>query len=317
MRQTRLATVKNGKRFLRGMKYRVLRGILSVSRALSPAHTEFYASLLGAVAGSVPPLRRIVRKNMELALGKENVPRAAVRDYFRYLGRWAAIAPQVYHHGLAKTGAVNWVRFDESIAYVDELISHEKGMVIALPHHIAHEVVLGVCNLRHRVIGLVRESKDARHMEIKRHWYESALGGQILIRPASASKVSNLRACVKAIQSGLPLIITPDLIVKDSEGLPVRIFGRRIHLKAGAVALAMYAKAPLIHMFFEWSDDHVTVRCHKPIEFSEGEVTETRKIEALQQWCDAFEEHLKRFPAGWQFWLDKRWSRVIRSPREE
>lgn len=299
------------------MKYRVLRGALSVSRVLSPAHTELCALSLGALAGSVPPLRQIVRKNMELALGKENVPREAARDYFRYFGRWAAVAPQVYHHGLVKAGAVNWVRFDKSIAYVDELISREKGMVIAVPHHIAFEVVLGVCNLRHQGIGLVRESKDAHYMEIKRHWYEWALGCQILIRPARTSKVSNLRACVRAIQSGLPLIITPDLVVKDSEGLPVRIFGRRIHLKAGTVALAMYAKAPLIHMFFEWSGDHVTVRCHKPIEFSEGEVTETRQIEGLQQWCDAFEEHLKRFPAGWQFWLDKRWSRAIRSPREE
>ena len=317
MSQMRVAVVKHEKRFLRGMKYRALRGALSVSRVLSPAHTERYASLFGAVASSVPPLRRVVRKNMELALGKEYVPHEAARDYFRYLGRWAAIAPQVYHHGLAKTGAVNWVRFDDSIAYVDELIARGRGMVIAVPHHIAHEIVLGVFNLRHKVTGLVRESKDPRHMKIKRHWYEWALGGQILIRPVRTSMVSDLRACVRAIQSGRPLIITPDLVVKDSEGQPVRIFGRRIHLKAGAVALAMYAKAPLIHMFFEWSGDHVTIRCHKPIEFSEGEVTETRKIEGLQRWCDAFEEHLKRFPAGWQFWLDKRWSRVIHSPREE
>ena len=309
--------VKTRKRLLPGLKYRMLRGMLGASRLLSPVHTERHARLIARLASSVFPLRQIVKKNMELALGKENVSPEAVRDYFRYLGRSAAIAPQVYHHGLAKAGAADWVRFDDSIAYVDELADRGRGMVIAVPHHMAYEVVLGVCNLRHKVVGLVRESKDPHHMEVKRHWYQWALGGEILLRSAGASRVSDLRACVRAIRSGLPFIITPDLVVKPTEGLPVRLFGRRLHLKAGAVSLAMYSKAPLIYMFFEWSGDRVTVRCHKPIEFPEGEASDALKVEGLQGWCDAFEAHLKQFPAGWLFWLDKRWSRALRSPREE
>jgi lauroyl/myristoyl acyltransferase len=308
---------KSGKAIRRGLKYRMLRGILGATRYLSPVHTELHARVAGRLASALLPLRPIVKKNMELALGKENVPPQAVGDYFRYLGRWAAIAPQVYHHGVASTCAVDWVRLDDSVAYIDDFAKQGRGMVIAVPHHLAHEVVLGVLNLRHKLLGLARESTDARHMAVKRHWYERALGGEILLRPAHASGISNLRACVRAIQNGRPLIITPDLVVKPTEGVPVRIFGRGLHLGAGAVALAMYAKAPLVHMFFEWSGDHVTVRCHSPIEFSGNDASEAKKIDGLQGWCDAFEAHLKQFPAGWQFWLDKRWSRVIRSPRQE
>lgn len=146
----------------RGLKYRMLRGVLGATRLLSPVHTEMHARVITRLASSVFPLRPIVKKNMELALGKENVSQQAVLDYFRYLGRWAAIAPQVYHHGVAATCAVNWVHLDDSVGYVLELAKRRRGMVLTVPHNFAHEVVLGVFELRHKLkpIGLARESKD-------------------------------------------------------------------------------------------------------------------------------------------------------------
>jgi lauroyl/myristoyl acyltransferase len=33
----------------------------------------------------------------------------------------------------------------------------------------------------------------------------------------------------------------------------------------------------------------------------------------MQAWCDLFEAHLLRHPEDWLFWLDKKWSRMLRS----
>ena len=52
---------------------------------------------------------------------------------------------------------------------------------------------------------------------------------------------------------------------------------------------------------------------NEPIEFEDRGPRKRIVLAGLQDWCDKFEAYVRANPANWLFWMDKRWTRVIRS----
>lgn len=299
------------------LKYGTIHRLLDLGK-LVPAHkVGTTARTLGSFVGSILPLRMRVQRNMELALGKDNVPARAAREYCNKLGWWAAYAMQIYHRGLVESGVCDWLVFDESVAILEEALARGRGVIYAVPHLIAHEITAGIMARKYPTVGLVRESKYEPHMRVKQHYYVTAGGCNVIFRPRRGNVASDMRVCTRSLKQGNILVITPDLLVRPGEGVAVDLLGRKINLRPGIISLAMFTGAPVVSVFLHWESDRVVIRCRDVREYPRTGDREQTMQNGMQQWCDVFGEYLRSDPSSWQFWLDRHWAQVWEAERQE
>ena len=133
-------------------------------------------------------------------------------------------------------------------------------------------------------------------------------------RARDASAAADTRALVRALERGAILGITPDLIAGGREGVAVRLFGRTVRLRGGAVGLARRAGAPLLFFAPCWRGTRFSLRWHRLPDPPRALAGNEAVRRGLQAWCDLLEGHVERHPEDWLFWLDKRWVRAVRTP---
>ncbi len=290
-----------------------IRAGLFVSGYLPTGGIRALGRTTGFFAGLLWPLRHRLRHNLNHALGSQAPPHAVCR-YFRRLGHWASQMILVYHRGITGAGVDRWITFDDSVRHLDDAARAGRGVVLATPHWFTHEIIAGLYSRDHHPLtALIREAKTPAQARIKAHWYRS-LGIETVVRPRKSSVTADMRQCLRVLRDGKILGITPDLLVDESDGVPVNLFQRRVFLKPGAVALAMYAGAPLVTSWLHWRDDrHVVVKFQPALHYAaEGDRDVTLR-KGMQDWCGLFEDHLREHPEDWLFWLDKRWARMLRA----
>jgi lauroyl/myristoyl acyltransferase len=295
----------------RGATQLAVRQAIAVSGALPIGVQRSAVRSLVALAGSVPMLRRTVRENMCLALG-DDVPDQAERLYFRHAGWFLSNALATYHHGLIGASIPETVKFDESIRILDEAVAEGRGVILVAPHWSGHELVAASINLRHRMVMLVREAPTSERAVRKLKWYK-ALGVEIVLRPSGTSTIQDALAYLKVLKGGKMLAITPDLLAGPEQGVEISIFGRPARLHGGAFVLAILAGAPMIRVSGQRQRDWNAV-----LTFERAPVVDASNRDAAiralaQDWCRWFEDRMRANPENWLFWLDKRWSRFLRT----
>lgn len=269
------------------------------------------AQALGAIAARIPMLRRRVRENMCLALGQD-VPAQAGRLYFQHVGWFLAQALHTFHHGFAATPLPQAIKFDDSIRVLDEAAAEGRGVIITSPHWVGHELAAAAVNLRHPMVLLVRDAPTSERAARKLRWYR-ALGVETVVRSSGNSKMGDALAYLQALRNGKVLAVTPDLLTEDEQGVEVSIFGRSARLHGGAFLLAIIARAPLIRTSGLWQDGILTLTFERAPTPSGDRTVAVHA--ALQDWCRWFEHKVKANPELWLFWLDRRWSRFLHTPR--
>jgi lauroyl/myristoyl acyltransferase len=265
-----------------------------------------------AHARDIPLLRRRVLDNMRLALG-EGIPAQAASLYFHHLGWSLSNALSTFHHGVMATPVPEEVKLDESVRLLDEAVAEGRGVVFATAHWSGHELVAAIVNRRHPMAMLVRQAPTAERMKRKMKWYK-ALGAEIILRPTGASTIKDAVAYLNVLKHGKLLGITPDLLADAGQGIETSIFGRQAQLHGGAFALAFAAKAPMMRMSLRWESDTsvVAVFDRAPLALDGGDRDAAIRA-GVQDWCRWFEKKLAANPENWLFWLDKRWSRFLRT----
>ena len=267
---------------------------------------------LVALAAGIPMLRRKVRENMRLALGHD-LPAQAESLYFRHLGWVLCNSLSTFHYGIAATPVPQEVKFDESIRLLDDAVAEGRGVVLAAPHWLAHELAAAIINCRHPMAMLVRQAPTSDRANRKLKWY-NALGVEIVLRPSQVSTIKDAVAYLKILKSGKLLAITPDLLAEPGQGVETCIFGRPARLHGGAFALAISARAPMIRVFARWKPDSSLVVMFDRAPLTLDACDRDAAIRAaVSDWCGWFEEKLRANPENWLFWLDKRWSRFLRA----
>jgi lauroyl/myristoyl acyltransferase len=229
---------------------------------------------------------------------------------------------RVYHRGLAATDLSEFVDFDRSIDRLDDAVQERRGVILAAPHLFGHELGAGLLNTRHRVVAIVRESSSPRKQVLKERWYQ-ALGVTTVRRPHNATAMWDLQSFLAVLQDGAVLGLTPDLLVPQSDGVPVSIFGRTAYVRPGLAALAMYSGAPVITCFNNERDDGRRIMTFTPPEYVLRPAAGRRKAQSrttsecmagvMQAWFGRFESYLRDRPHEWLFWLDKSWTNLIRT----
>jgi lauroyl/myristoyl acyltransferase len=221
-----------------------------------------------------------------------------------------------FHHGLTGTPVPGEVKFDESIRLLDEAVAEERGVVLTVPHWSGHELVAASINLRHKlkhpIVMLVRQASSSERAARKQKWY-NALGAETVLRPSGASTIKDAVAYLKVLKQGKMLAITPDLLADPEQGVEVSIFGRPARFHAGAFALAISARAPMIRVSGQWQCDSSVVLTFERARILDVSDRDAAIRTAVQDWCCWFEDRLRASPENWLFWLDKRWARFLRT----
>jgi lauroyl/myristoyl acyltransferase len=244
--------------------------------------------------------------------------RALIDRYFRRFGAWVGWSLAVYHHGFVGSGVARKVSFDSSVAHLDQAMVLGKGAILICPHGFCHELGAAAINCRYPLAAIVRESKDPARDAIKQHWYR-ATGIPVVRRPRRSSLLADTLLCLGVLRRGQALGITPDILVSPDKGINVRFLGRQVCLSPGAAMLAQKTGAPIVPCWAEWiedpsgvRDDRVVLSFDEPIRLERGGGLQERARDILQAWCRNWEVYLQRHTDNWMFWLDKRWTRVLR-----
>ena len=299
------------RRFRRGATQFAIRHLINVTAPFPIGAQRSAARSLARLGYRIPRLRRAVGENMRLALG-EDVPAQAVPLYFRHLGWFWSSALATFNRGFAATPIPTEVMFDQSLRVLDEAAAEGKGVVLTSAHWSGHELAGGIITRRHPMVMLVRPATTSEREARKLKWYR-ALGPEIVVRPSGTSRIKDAAAYLNVLRRGKMLAITPDLLADPGQGVEAFIFGRPARLYGGAFALAISARAPLIRLSFLWQNDSSLVLSFDRAPMPEAADRATAIRIAVQDWCRWFEEKLRANPENWLFWLDKRWSRFLRT----
>jgi lauroyl/myristoyl acyltransferase len=299
----------------RALTQYAIRGAITATAALPLGPQRSIVRRVVGLAGGVPMLRRRVRENMQLALG-DDVPEGAERRYFQRVAWVLSRSLATFHRGIASAAIADDVKFDETLAVLDDAVAQGRGVVFTTPHWAGHELEAAVVSRRHPMVMLVRQAPTKERADRKAAWYR-ALGAETVLRPVHGSTIKDAVACLSVLKRGRLLGITPDLLADPDHGVPVTLFGRPARLPAGAFALALAARAPIIRFSGRWqSDSSVVLRFERAPPPGVVESREAAIRACAQDWCDWFEAKLRANPENWLFWLDRRWSRFLRqTPR--
>jgi KDO2-lipid IV(A) lauroyltransferase len=222
-------------------------------------------------------------------------------------------------HGLDGSGLAGRIAFDDTVRHLDEAAARGRGVVLVAPHYFCHEILAAWTGRRHPFAALVRESKSSPHNDVKQRWY-AALGMETVHRARHSSLLADTLALLRVLRSGRVLGVTPDLVLPPDKGIPVRFFGRTATVSPGFAVLSLRSGAPIVMGRADWigpaGSRHARLvpGFDPPITLpSTGDRDRTVR-EAVQTCFSRIEAGLRTQPEKWLFWLDKRWTAVLRTP---
>ena len=264
--------------------------------------------LLG-LAKTIIPLRVRLARNMKLA----GVYRRGLLDaYFaRAIDQMVMIA-HIIRTDLHQSGCLEKVVFDESFEYLKQAYSLGRGVINIAPHLCFYPIYPAVLNLRIPCSVYMRRNKDPRKRKIDES--VARLGNAHLVYPPpGATKPQRFQIALNVLREGRMLFITPDTPKKPHEGVPVSIFGKRAYFPTGVFVMSMRTGAPIVPTVWRWDGKVYRVQYSEPIVLSRGGNLREKAKAAAQQWAKSVDDFLHECPEMWWNWLDKRWTRIIRT----
>ena len=260
-------------------------------------------------------LRPRLRANLHAAFGPERVFGQMERDFFDCAADWARYTALTFQRGFDRSGfAEEGGELDDTVGHLARAAALGRGVVLVGPHQFGHELFATL--LHRRITPMVGIIRPERHAALFGRWY-AQLGLPTILRPPHSGAVSDFRVLLRVLKDGSTLGVTPDLPGGPEAGDGVRWFGRHVRLRAGAFWLALRGRAPLVCYWIERRGPRFIIRfSHAVMIEREPGVPTARTIQRhLQAWTAAFEQELRTHPGGWAFWVDRRWTRVLRQPQ--
>jgi lauroyl/myristoyl acyltransferase len=287
-----------------------LRAGMEFSRVVAdPAPVEALRLAALAAARVTFPLRMRLATNMRLA----GVYRPGlVSDHFARAIDHMAMLAHVFRAGVPRSGCLERFRFDGSLRLLAQAHAAGKGVINIAPHLCGFPVYPPVVTPRVPCSIYLRHNKDRRKMRIT-----EAVGlagkGHLVYPPKGARPARRLQVGIDVLREGRTLFITPDTPRKPHQGVPVTVFGRRVHFPTGVFVMSMRTGAPVVPTVWHWEDGAYHVRYEEPIEPARRGRLKRQAEAAMQDWARRIDAFLHDHPDMWWNWLDKRWTRVLRN----
>lgn len=273
------------------------------------------------IVPGLPVIGRNVRRNMA-ALG---VSPSAARSYFRHvadhledamlLWRCARGAEAAPMPPAVRQRVESRISLDPSIDRLAEQCAARGGAVLLGPHVCGFLVSMARLRQRLPLTVYLRYSSDARKRRLKEQWCRLTGLEYVAEQTRPADAMTRMRRMVELVQSGRVLYLTPDLPQEAGAGKAVRFFGREVYLPPGGPLLALRSRAPLYLLLAAQDGARIRMLATGPYagadDRSEGSRVQAGIAARLQWFADEFERFVRREPALWYFWADKRWTRLL------
>jgi len=285
-------------------------GMTLAQRTADKAVVESIRGGLLAAARVAWPLRRRLATNMKAA----GVYRPGLLDEHsaRAIDQLTMLAHVFCAGTFAGSGNLDRFTFDDSFALLEQAYRRGRGVILISPHICGYPVFAPVVSPRIPCSIYLRRNKDPRKMRIT-----EAVGlagqGHLVYPREGASKMEKLQVAIDVLRDGRMLFITPDTPRKSHEGVAVTIFGRTAYFPTGVFVMALRTGAPVVPSVWHWRDGAYRVRICEPIELRRGGGLKEQTEAATRRWAADVDAFLHEHPEMWWNWLDKRWTRLIRT----
>lgn len=287
------------------------------ARLLSPDGLLRSRPALAAALRGCRPLREILERRVDAALGPEVNARAAAEAYCGRLADLATLSLVTLRSGFAGSAAARLFVTGDAAARVLDALSLGRGVVLVGPHLLCHELMAAAIHPLAPVTFIVRHASRPAQERVKQAWYRG-LGVDVVYRPQSrggtGAAMREMAAAVGALRRNRVLALTPDLLQQPGRGVPVSLWGRTVRLPAGAAVLAGRTGAPLLPSYTVPEGDGYRLVVEAPIPVGDVRRDAAEPARVMQEWADRFDRFLRCHPEMWLFWLDKRWGAWLAEP---
>jgi lauroyl/myristoyl acyltransferase len=283
---------------------------MEVSQRTDSRHVvEALRAVLLAFGRTAVPVRRRLAHNMKIA----GVYRKELIDaYFARAVDQLVMLGHVLRTGFPNSGCPEKFKFDGSFHMLEQAYAAGKGVINIAPHICGYPVYGAVVSSRIPCSIYLRRNTDPNKMRMT-----EAVGiagnGHLVAPPPGATKAQRLKVALDVLRQGKMLFITPDTPRKPTEGVRVTVFDRTVHFPTGVFVMSLRTGAPVVPVVWHWNGNAYGLRYGEPIELSRGGGMKEKAERAMRHWAATVDAFLRGHPEMWWNWLDKRWTRIIRS----
>lgn len=194
---------------------------------------------------------------------------------------------------------------------LEKLLEH-KGFMLVMPHvHGSFAMARGLSQV-YPVMSLVRNTRNEKRSAAQWELYEKV--GCEVMDVRNEDPVTVARTMLRKLKSKTIVIGIVDRIEYPSrkstgqsgDMLNVLAFGEEIDAPSWPARFALKSGAPIVPATVEQTDTELRLILGKTVVPSENLVTTT------QEWMTEIETLCRTYPQEWAFWLDKRWSKLLR-----
>lgn len=255
------------------------------------------------------PLRYLVVRNMHRA----GIYRQGLeKDYWERAGDQMAFLMHILRAGYPDSGVRERFHFDHTKQNLDDAYAEGHGVLVLSPHLCGYAVFPRVladhvpCSiyLRHSP----NPTKHALNMLMGK-----AGGGHLVCPQAHTSPTERLNVAMRVLRERRALYVTPDLPRKASEGVPVTLWGRLVYFPIGVMIMALRTGAPIVLSTWYYRDGIYHVHFSKPYVLERHGDRQSQARNGMLTFARIMDQHLHAYPEMWWNWLDKRWTRILRS----
>ncbi len=250
--------------------------------------------LLRVVDLSVPRLRRIALRNLELALpslsSEERI--RLVAEAYRSLARLIWV--------IAKTSTVNFDNIDkyliiESLDHIDNALSRGRGLLFATGHLGAWELSALAFGKLVQPMDVIARPLDNAYLERWVTALRERTGNRIL------AKSGNLREVLRALAANRAIGFLLDHNVTSQDLCFVNFFGIQTSASTVFAKIAARSGAAVVPGFAVWSEEkrRFILRFEEPVPVTGDAIADTQAIHT------AIERVIQRYPEQW-LWIHRR-----------
>lgn len=288
-----------------------VRSLLSAIGALPLETSLRFGKSMGKFIGSrFPKLRRIARRNLEIALPElpETEKERIIRGTFESLGR---------HLGFVS----HFKRFrHEDIHNLVEIIGREhfdkafdagKGILFFTGHFGSWEVFHLLSPAFGYGMNVLVRRIDNPLVENHIESFRTKFGAVTLDKTKSARKM------FRVLEGGELLGMMADLNVQEKEGVFVDFFGVPASTTTSIAKLALHTGAALMPAFAVWDEAKrkYVVHLETPIEYEKTLDADEDIKNLTQAITNVVEKYVRQYPEQW-LWIHKRWNTRPKGEKE-
>jgi len=245
--------------------------------------------------------RKIVSVNINLSFGnkiKDNEKYQISKMCYKNL--IYNLADFIRNQGASNEEILSKVTFENS-SILEKSLEENKKIIIMTGHYGNWELLPLAIAAKFTPLTVVGRDLDSKviHKILKRNREQFNIN--------LLSKKGAMRGMIKSLKNNRPVGLLVDQNTKDTEGLLVDFFGKKVRHTPSVAILAKKFNAVIIPTFiFSNNDNTYNIKFFDPIIMNNTKDTEDDIFKCVQEQAKITEQVIREKPNEW-FWLHKRW----------